>query len=157
MAVRIAHVSLLLVAAAAGLGRLSVALEGRGRARRALGVALLLVYACVCARLTLVGRRVGAGPQVNLQPLCAHLVERERVLSHDPCRRGHVALADVQRRRDLGLAHPSLRHREEDLLVLAHGHQPLPLSRHPGLGARQRMLGLGRLDTNDTYKRYQRG
>jgi len=69
VAVRIARVSLLLVAAAAGLGRLSVALEGRGRARRALGVAMLLAYACVCARLTLVGRRVGAGPQANLRPL----------------------------------------------------------------------------------------
>ena len=44
VAVRIARVSLLLVAAAAGLGRLSVALEGRGRARRALGVAMLLAY-----------------------------------------------------------------------------------------------------------------
>ena len=67
MAVRIARVSLLLVAAAAGLGRLSVALEGRGRARRALGVALLVVYACAYVRLTLVGRRVGAGPQANFQ------------------------------------------------------------------------------------------
>ena len=72
MAVRIARVSLLLLAAAAGLGRLSVALEGRGRARRALGVAMLLAYACVCARLTLVGRRVGAGPQANLQPLWSY-------------------------------------------------------------------------------------
>ena len=72
MAVRIARVSLLLVAAAAGLGRLSVALEGRGRARRALGVAMLLAYACVCARLTLVGRRVGAGPQANLRPLWSY-------------------------------------------------------------------------------------
>ena len=72
MAVRIPRVSLLLLAAAAGLGRLSVALEGRGRARRALGVAMLLAYACVCARLTLVGRRVGAGPQANLQPLWSY-------------------------------------------------------------------------------------
>ena len=72
MAVRIARVSLLLVAAAAGLGRLSVALEGRGRARRALGVAMLLAYACVCARLTLVGRRAGAGPQANLRPLWSY-------------------------------------------------------------------------------------
>ena len=87
----------------------------------------------------------------------AHLVEREGVLAHDPRRRRHVALADVQRRRDLRLAHPSLRHREEDLLVLAHGHQPLPLSRHPGLGARKRMLGQGGRGTNDAYKRYQRG
>ena len=72
MAVRVARVLLLLVAAAAGLVRLSVALEGRGRARRALGVAMLLAYACVCARLTLVGRRVGAGPRVNLQPLWSY-------------------------------------------------------------------------------------
>lgn len=41
MALRIALISLVL-AAAAGLGRLSVALEGRPRARRALGVAMLL-------------------------------------------------------------------------------------------------------------------
>ena len=72
MALRIALISLLLAAAATGLGRLSVALEGRGRARRALGVAMLLAYACVCARLTLVGRRVGAGPQANLQPLWSY-------------------------------------------------------------------------------------
>lgn len=61
MALRIARVSLLVVAAAAGLGRLSVALEGRGRARRALGVALLLVYACACVRLTLVNTTGGRG------------------------------------------------------------------------------------------------
>ena len=56
----------------------------------------------------------------------AHLVERERVLPHDPRGRRHVTLADVQGGGDLGLTHPSLRYREEDLLVLAHGHQPLP-------------------------------
>ena len=37
-----------------------------------LGVAMLLVYARMCVRLTLVGRRVGAGPQARLRPLWSY-------------------------------------------------------------------------------------
>lgn len=71
----------------------------------------------------------------------ADRVEREAVLAHRLGRGRHVALADVQRGGDVGLARPSLGEHHENLLILGHRYaqSPFPL-RHPELDARHGIL-----------------